>query len=88
MDKWCLIVSYYFPPVGGAGVQRILKMIKYLSRHQWKFTVISAVGDDELQPIDPTLMDEIPDQIITKKISLMNDKMTNMYNKSKIVDTG
>jgi glycosyltransferase involved in cell wall biosynthesis len=28
-----LIVSYAFPPVGGAGVQRVLKLVKYLPSH-------------------------------------------------------
>ena len=28
-----LIVSYAFPPVGGAGVQRVTKLVKYLPRH-------------------------------------------------------
>ena len=28
-----LIVSYAFPPVGGAGVQRVLKLVKYLPAH-------------------------------------------------------
>jgi glycosyltransferase involved in cell wall biosynthesis len=28
-----LVVSYAFPPVGGAGVQRVLKLVKYLPSH-------------------------------------------------------
>lgn len=31
--KKVLIITYYFPPSGGAGVQRWLKMIKYLPQH-------------------------------------------------------
>ncbi|MEQ9318336.1 MAG: hypothetical protein RIF41_04220, partial [Polyangiaceae bacterium] len=28
-----LVVSYAFPPVGGAGVQRAVKLVKYLPEH-------------------------------------------------------
>src|SRR5262245_50643359 len=28
-----LVVSYSFPPVGGAGVQRVSKLVKYLPAH-------------------------------------------------------
>jgi glycosyltransferase involved in cell wall biosynthesis len=37
-----LVLAYYFPPVGGAGVHRTLKFVKYLSRFGWDATVIST----------------------------------------------
>ena len=37
-----LVLAYYFPPVGGAGVQRTLKFVKYLSALGWDATVIST----------------------------------------------
>jgi glycosyltransferase involved in cell wall biosynthesis len=37
-----LVLAYYFPPVGGAGVQRTLKFIKYLAPLGWEATVIST----------------------------------------------
>jgi glycosyltransferase involved in cell wall biosynthesis len=57
----CLIVSYYFPPAGGGGVQRWVKFIKYLSKEEWRFTVIAA-RPDYILPEDKTLLRDIPDQ--------------------------
>lgn len=37
-----LVLAYYFPPVGGAGVQRTLKFVKYLAQLGWDATVIST----------------------------------------------
>jgi glycosyltransferase involved in cell wall biosynthesis len=37
-----LLVSYAFPPVGGAGVQRVLKLVKYLPRHGVQPAVLTA----------------------------------------------
>jgi glycosyltransferase involved in cell wall biosynthesis len=37
-----LVVSYAFPPVGGAGVQRVLKMVKYLPVHGVQASVLTA----------------------------------------------
>ncbi len=56
-----MIVTYYFPPVGGGGVQRMLKLIKYGSRENWRFTVITATEKSEIQPHDASLLDEIPE---------------------------
>jgi len=61
MAKRCLIVTYYFPPTGGGGVQRNVKLVKYLSRENWKFTVITA-GESSLNlPNDESLQTEIPE---------------------------
>lgn len=63
MDKRCLITAYYFPPTGGAGVQRIVKLIKYLARKGWQFTVITADENSRFQPLDPSLLEELPDKL-------------------------
>ena len=34
-SKRILIVSYYWPPAGGPGVQRWLKFVKYLPQFGW-----------------------------------------------------
>ncbi len=33
--KKVLIISYFFPPLGGAGIQRTLKFVKYLPQFGW-----------------------------------------------------
>ncbi len=58
MAKRCLIVSFYFPPDGGGGVQRIVKWMKYLSRKEWSFTVITASEEGSLIPQDISLASE------------------------------
>jgi len=34
--KKVLIITYYWPPSGGSGVQRWLKFAKYLPENKWK----------------------------------------------------
>ena len=36
-----LIVSYYFPPAGGSGVHRVLKLCKYLPEFGWDVEVLA-----------------------------------------------
>lgn len=42
--KNILFVSYHFPPIGGVGVQRTLKYIKYLPYFGWKPFVLTQKG--------------------------------------------
>ena len=54
-----LIVSYAFPPVGGAGVQRMLKLVKYLP----EFNVVPAVltaANPSVPLRDESLLGELP----------------------------
>jgi glycosyltransferase involved in cell wall biosynthesis len=39
--KKVLVIAYYFPPMGMAGVQRTLKFVKYLHDYNWKPTVLT-----------------------------------------------
>ncbi|HSQ73294.1 MAG TPA: glycosyltransferase family 4 protein [Rubrivivax sp.] len=53
-----LLVSYYFPPMGGAGVQRALKFSKYLGDFGVRATVLAAHDPGYLQ--DETLLADVP----------------------------
>jgi len=57
--KKILMISYYFPPSGGAGVQRTLKFVKYLPQFSW-MPVILTVKNASYPAIDNTLFNEIP----------------------------
>lgn len=55
-----LIIAYIFPPIGGSGVQRTAKFVKYLPEFGWEPIVVC--GDDGHvfgDGLDPTLLDEI-----------------------------
>ncbi len=57
--KKVLIITYHWPPMGGGGVQRWLKMSKYLRNYNWE-PVIYTVTDAEISIYDESLLKEIP----------------------------
>ncbi len=59
-----LIVTYYFPPSGGPGVQRMLKFTRYLPQFGWKPLVLTVPRDAEFPVRDPSLEEEIPDDAV------------------------
>ena len=60
--KKVLIITYYWPPSGGAGVQRWLKFVKYLREYGWEPVVFTAEGG-EVPVIDDSLKKDIPENI-------------------------
>ncbi len=54
-----LIVSYFFPPMGGIGGFRALKLAKYLPRFGWEVTILTA-RVPAYYSFDETLEREIP----------------------------
>lgn len=60
--KQFLMICYAFPPVGGAGVQRSVKFVKYLSRYGWKPTVLT-VENPSVPVVDHDLLRDIPADI-------------------------
>jgi glycosyltransferase involved in cell wall biosynthesis len=54
-----LFVSYAFPPVGGGGVQRLTKWLKYLPEHGWESSVITA-GNPSVPLTDRSLGPDVP----------------------------
>jgi hypothetical protein len=64
--KRVLLVTYYWPPAGGSGVQRPVKFTKYLREFGWE-PIIFTVAKGEYPERDETLLCDIPEsvQIIT-----------------------
>ncbi len=60
--KTVLIVSYYFPPSGGPGVQRVLKFTQYLREFGWQ-PVVLTVKDADYPARDESLLAKIPDSV-------------------------
>ncbi len=57
--KRVLIITYYWPPSGGSGVQRWLKFVKYLPGLDWMPTVITTENGD-YPAIDESLLSDVP----------------------------
>lgn len=72
-EKTILFVAFEFPPLGGAGVQRSLKFVKYLPHFNIRPIVITVREDDYKfvmaeHPMDESLKEEIPVSTIIKRI--------------------
>ena len=62
MKRKVLIITYYWPPSGGAGVQRWLKFVKYLRDFGWE-PIIYTPENPEYPANDNSLAKDIPEGI-------------------------
>lgn len=60
--KKVLFVAHIFPPVGGSGVQRSLKFVKYLRDFGWE-PIVVTVGKTRYPLKDEIMKSEIPSEI-------------------------
>jgi len=59
-----LIVTYYWPPSGGAGVQRWLKFSKYLPEFGWEPIILTVDPESAAYPVtDFSLKEDLPSSI-------------------------
>ena len=79
-----LILTYYFPPAGGSGVQRWLKFVKYLPSFDVE-PVVYTVENPNYPIIDKSLEKEIPKgiEILKHPIFEPNNLLTKFGIKSK-----
>lgn len=59
-----LLVSYYFPPSGGPGVQRVLKFTRYLPEFGFRPIVLTVPEDAEFPVLDPSLLRDVPPEAV------------------------
>lgn len=57
-----LLIAGEFPPVGGGGVIRMVKLVKYLAPLGWQATVLCS-DEPPLEHTDDTLLEELPDDL-------------------------
>ena len=84
-----LIITYYWPPSGGAGVQRWLKFTKYLPSSGWLPVVLTVKPEFAAYPFkDISLYGEIPLDVEIYRTKAIN--YFSLYNKdqSKIPHSG
>ena len=81
--KKILIITYYWPPKGGVGVQRWLKLAKYLSREGYDITIYTA-KDGETSLEDNALSKSVPSEltVIERKI-FEPQKLFSLFGKKK-----
>jgi glycosyltransferase involved in cell wall biosynthesis len=61
-----LFVSYPFPPVGGAGVQRTTKFVKYLPACGWQPSVLT-VANPSVPALDESLVKDVPAATVVRR---------------------
>jgi hypothetical protein len=61
-----LVISYYWVPSGGAGVQRWLKFVKYLRNFEWE-PVVYTPENPESPAVDYSLESDIPEKLTVLK---------------------
>jgi hypothetical protein len=66
--KKVLVITYYWPPSGGAGVQRWLKFVKYLRLYNWE-PVIYTPENPEAPAIDHSLEKDIRIELGQSRLS-------------------
>ncbi len=84
-----LIITYYWPPSGGAGVQRWLKFAKYLPSSGWLPVVLTVRPEDAAYPFtDESLNDEVPVDVEVRKTKATNYFSFYSKDQSKIPSGG
>src|SRR5437660_11910258 len=66
VEKRVLFITYQFPPVGGAGVQRVTKFVKYLRDYGWLPSVLT-VANPSVPAFDESLVADVPEHTIVRK---------------------
>jgi glycosyltransferase involved in cell wall biosynthesis len=67
--KKVLIITYYWPPTGGAGVQRWLKFSKYFRKFGWE-PIIYTPSNPDFPINDNTLLKDIPADLTVLKTQI------------------
>ena len=78
-----LIITYYFPPAGGPGVQRWLKFVKYLP--DYGFQPVVYIPENPTYPIiDKVLVQEISEKAIILKQKIFEPyQIASVFSRSK-----
>ena len=85
--KRALIITYYWPPTGGSGVQRWVKFSKYLPEFGWQPVIYTPENPERLAE-DGSLLGDVPEcaEIIRTRISEPYEVYRRLVGKKKEVN--
>jgi len=66
-----LMIAYFFPPLGGAGSLRPLKLAKYLPHFRWDPVVLTVKNPDWYYAKDPGLLAELPKSVLVHRTRMI-----------------
>lgn len=69
--KKVLVVSYFFPPIGGGGVARTVKFVKYLREFGYD-PIVLAPGNPRHTAYDDSFMKDIPSDVLIVRTGRKN----------------
>jgi len=82
--KKVLLIAYYFPPLGGDGVQRSVKFVKYLIQKGWSVSVLT-VKEDKTFFSDDQFFKEVPPEVtIYRSKCVSPEPLFKMFAKIKL----
>jgi len=83
MNKKVLIITYYWPPAGGPGVQRWLKFVKYLPEYGIA-PIVYCPENPNYPLLDDNLLKEVSDEITVIKQPIFEPyKFASIFSKKK-----
>ena len=67
-----LFIAYYFPPLGGGGVQRSVKFVKHLPSFGYEPLVVTGPAQVEglWSPADPSLVDDVAPETQVERVQV------------------
>jgi glycosyltransferase involved in cell wall biosynthesis len=80
--KKLLLIAYFYPPLGGPGVQRPVKLVKYLKKFGWQTDVIT-VKDIVFHSYDKGLEQEDEANLVLRTPSLDPMSVLKLFTKNK-----
>jgi glycosyltransferase involved in cell wall biosynthesis len=83
--KNVLMVAYLFPPLGGSGALRPLKLAKYLPEFGWRPLILTVNNPDWYYARDPELLNELsPETLIFRSSMVKAAWIYRMFNPFRI----
>lgn len=65
------MIAYFFPPLGGSGSLRPLKLAKYLPENGWNPVVLTVSNPDWYYATDPALLHELPAEVVVHRTRMI-----------------
>lgn len=89
MQKKILIITYYWPPCGGSGVQRWLKFVKYLPQFGWT-PYVCTPENPAFNLRDESLLKDVPEEAEVLRLPIWEPyrllgKLTSQKEESPVV---